>query len=332
MLVELVAAIGLPALYWWETVAGGLLPDGTPVVGALVSVTHVQFVCHAMLAALMLMASLIDADEKTIPDAITVPGTLFGLLAAAIYPWALLPVPDANAGVGFLHVASPLDWPQVLDGAARAARWDWWSGGFGVLVLMPRTWYRRHGLGRAVGLMLARLRRESVTWQLAVLGLIGSAAIVAVWLWGGPRWQGLATALVGMGAGGGVIWAVRIVGTAAMGREAMGFGDVTLVAMLGTLLGWQVALVVFFLAPFAGLVIGLLSLLLRRENEIPYGPFLCLAAAVLIVRWAPIWDRTALIFTLGWVVLAVMVVCLAPMGLMLAIWRGPVGALVVSVA
>ena len=52
---------------------------------------HCQYFAHATLIALMLAASLIDADEKTIPDAITVPGALLGLLLAAVCPWSLLP-------------------------------------------------------------------------------------------------------------------------------------------------------------------------------------------------------------------------------------------------
>ena len=39
----------------------------------------------------MAAASLIDIDEKTIPDEITVPGTLLGLALAAVMPMALLP-------------------------------------------------------------------------------------------------------------------------------------------------------------------------------------------------------------------------------------------------
>ena len=34
---------------------------------------------HAVLLLFMLVASLIDADEKTIPDLVTIPGTLVGL-------------------------------------------------------------------------------------------------------------------------------------------------------------------------------------------------------------------------------------------------------------
>ena len=68
----------------------------------------------------------------------------------------------------------------------------------------------------------------------------------------------------------------------------MGFGDVTLMAMIGAFLGWQPCLIIFFLAPFAGLVIGVLRLILFRDREIPYGPFLCLATLVVIVAWARI--------------------------------------------
>jgi prepilin signal peptidase PulO-like enzyme (type II secretory pathway) len=169
--------------------------------------------------------------------------------------------------------------------------------------------------------MLARLRRDPSTRVLLLLGLVGSLGILGVWLLGGVRWQGLLTALVGMAAGGGLIWAVRIIGAAALHREAMGFGDVTLMAMLGAFLGWQSCLAIFFLAPFAALVIGLLNLLLHSDHEIPYGPFLCLAAVVTIVRWASLWSWLSGVFALGLAVPLVMAVCLCLMGLLLGLWR-----------
>ena len=153
------------------------------------------------------------------------------------------------------------------------------------------------------------------------MAIMGSLAIAVVWFRGGLGWQGLLTALVGMLASGGFVWLVRIIGSATLRREAMGFGDVTLMAMIGVYLGWQPCLVVFFLAPLAGLIVGLLRLLLCRDREIPYGPFLCLAAFLLIVRWQSIWDYTQGIFALGWFAPLLMLACLMLMALMLSTWR-----------
>jgi prepilin signal peptidase PulO-like enzyme (type II secretory pathway) len=191
---------------------------------------------------------------------------------------------------------------------------------------MHRTWYTRHGYRRAMQLMAARLGRDPSTRPIVYLGLIGSGVVVAVWLlsvfvhaahW---HWEGLMTSLVGMVGSGGLIWAVRIIGRAVLGREAMGFGDVTLMAMIGTFLGWQACLIVFFLAPFAGLVIGLVNLLVRHDKEIPYGPFLCLAALVVILRWAVIWWGWAVdVFALGLLVPLFILACLALMALLLGL-------------
>ena len=324
MLVELLSGVGLATLYWWEVGQGGLCAVApNPIPAAWAGILHVQFLCHAALMTLMLVASLIDVDEKTIPDAIVVPGTLLGLVAAALYPWSLLPANVAGPPGSFLLLTSPKPWAGWLDGEphlgslglALGCLWLW------SFALMARTWYSRHGWLRALGLMLARLRRDPGTRTLLVLGLVGSLGILGVWLLGGPRWQGLLTALVGMAAGGGLVWAVRIIGAATLHREAMGFGDVTLMAMLGAFLGWQSCLIIFFLAPFAALVIGVLNLLLHSDHEIPYGPFLCSAAVVLIVRWAAFWSRLGQIFDLGPAVPLVMVVCLALMGLLLGLWR-----------
>ena len=324
MLVELFLGVGLAALYWWEVDQGGLwAAPPVPIPVNWGDVLNVQFFCHAVLITLMLVASLIDIDEKTIPDAIVVPGTLLGLAAAALYPWSLLPANVAAAPGEFLLLTSPRPWIAWLDGVphlgslglALACFWLW------CFALMPRSWYSRHGWRRALGLMLARLRRDSSTRVLLLVALVGTLGILGVWLLGGPRWQGLLTALVGMAAGGVLIWAVRIIGAITLHREAMGFGDVTLMAMLGTFLGWQNCLVIFFLAPFAALVIGVLNLLLHSDHEIPYGPFLCLAAVVSIVRWASLWSWLSGVFALGLAVPLVMAVCLGLMGLMLGLWR-----------
>lgn len=318
MLVELLCGVGFAALYWWEIGQAGLLPAGLPrpVPADVLAVLHVQYGCHWVLISLMLVASLIDADEKTIPDAITVPGTLFGLAAAASYPWSLLPElvagPAGGVRLGFLRLTSPNPWPDWLGGCPHS--WAlviglccWWGWCF---ARTHRTWYARHGWVRAIQLSLARLYRERSTWRILLTGVVGSAVMAGVWLAGGRHWEALLTALVGLAACGGIIWAIRIIGSAVLRREAMGFGDVTLMAMIGAFLGWQTFPLVLFGAAVTGLVVGVIGLFLRHGAEIPYGPFLCLAALVVLVRWASLWEWIAPVYGLGWFLVLLMAMCL----------------------
>lgn len=67
--------------------------------------------------------------------------------------------------------------------------------------------------------------------------------------------------------------------------ESMGFGDVELLAMIGAFLGWQKALLTFFLAPFLGIIVGVIALVKKKDHAIPYGPFLSIAALVSLF-WA----------------------------------------------
>ena len=105
-------------------------------------------------------------------------------------------------------------------------------------------------------------------------------------------------------------------------KEAMGFGDVTLMAMIGSYVGWQPALLIFFLAPLAGMVIAVSQWILTRQPEIAYGPFLCAATLTLIVFWGSIWANWGLdIFGLGVFVPILVGVCLLLMAVLLFVWR-----------
>ncbi|MFZ5828829.1 MAG: prepilin peptidase [Planctomycetota bacterium] len=330
MVVELAWGLALPALYWWETVALGLLPiDVPPRIPAAdlpvwLAVMHMQFLAHAVLLTFMLAGSLIDIDEKIIPDPITLPATLLGLVFAAVFPWSLLPeVFSVNQlpALRFLTVVSPKQWHlEGLSGLtwliAGLLCWAMWC-----FAILPRTWYARHGWRRALVLCMARVARQPSTMWVSVLAILGAGAIVGLWWQGGARWAAVLSALVGMAVASGLIWLVRFIGRAALGREAMGFGDVLLMAMIGAYVGWQPSLFIFFLAPVAGLVIGVLTLYLSSDREIPYGPFLCLAAVAVIVWWAPIWEWGFKLFDMGWFVPAIMLGCMAIMFVLLAIWR-----------
>ena len=63
----------------------------------------------------------------------------------------------------------------------------------------------------------------------------------------------------------------------------------TLMAMIGSFVGWQPVLFIFLLAPFCGLVVGLLARVLTNRPFVPYGPFLAAAASVVLLAWRWIW-------------------------------------------
>ncbi len=322
MFVEIATGALLPALYWWEVVGLNLQPRLFPAMAPATWI-HAQFVAHAILLCLMIVVSVIDLDEKTIPDEITVPGTLLGLLAAFAFPWFLLPVPAAKAGIDFLTITTPNPWPPWLEGfpnlgsiaLAMVAWWVW------ILGLLPRPWRTSRGWDVAIRLLLVRMFRSPGSMFVLGIGLLGSLAIAAAWAWGEVRWQGLLTSLIGVLIGGGIIWAVRNVGSLVLGREAMGFGDVTLMAMIGAFLGWQPCLIIFFVAPFFALTFGIVQLAVHRDAEIPYGPFLCMAAMLVVLCWRTVWEEFEGVFALGWQLGIVMFVLLAVLALLLAISR-----------
>ncbi|MBU6392832.1 MAG: prepilin peptidase, partial [Planctomycetes bacterium] len=69
----------------------------------------------------------------------------------------------------------------------------------------------------------------------------------------------------------------------ALKKDAMGFGDVKLMCMVGGFVGWKLAVAVFFVAPFFGLLMAIPVLIFKKSHLIPYGPFLSLATLVCIL-------------------------------------------------
>lgn len=101
-----------------------------------------------------------------------------------------------------------------------------------------------------------------------------------------PLWLTvLAGVCLGYLIGGGVVWAVRILGTVAFGKEAMGIGDVHLMAGVGACLGWIDAVLGFFGAAFVGLGYAVLSQIVggRMKRAMPFGPFLAIATVLVLL-------------------------------------------------
>jgi leader peptidase (prepilin peptidase) / N-methyltransferase len=103
-----------------------------------------------------------------------------------------------------------------------------------------------------------------------------------------PALRSVLASVIGMAVGGGVTWLIRAVGTRIFRREAMGFGDVKLMMMIGAFLGWQSALLTMFLGCLSGAVIGGIGALRGRSTQIPFGPYLALGAVIALFARAPI--------------------------------------------
>ncbi len=143
----------------------------------------------------------------------------------------------------------------------------------------------------------------------------GMALGLAFSVHGGPA--GIVASLQGMIFGAGILYLVGSVGTFLAGREAMGGGDVAMMAMVGAFLGWESVCVTIFLGACIGVILHLAALglsrfsgvapasapaaevyhadpefktteQLRAEGYIPFGVSLAIAAGLLLVtdaRW-----------------------------------------------
>jgi leader peptidase (prepilin peptidase)/N-methyltransferase len=87
---------------------------------------------------------------------------------------------------------------------------------------------------------------------------------------------GFRDALIGAIACSLVLWGTGEVVSRVMGKDALGFGDVKMVAMMGAFLGWKLTLVSLFLASSLGSVLGIAIVAITRNREymLPLGSFL----------------------------------------------------------
>lgn len=98
-----------------------------------------------------------------------------------------------------------------------------------------------------------------------------------------PHLNAAMASVLGYLVGGLWIWAFRILGTLGFGREAMGLGDVHILAAVGAVCGWIVPSVAFFMAAFLALAWALTVFVARRQRELPYGPWLAAGALVTVL-------------------------------------------------
>jgi leader peptidase (prepilin peptidase)/N-methyltransferase len=115
---------------------------------------------------------------------------------------------------------------------------------------------------------------DRITLPGIVLGLLCASMILPV---------GLLDSVLGVLLGGGLLWVLAWASPYLFGKEGMGGGDIKLLAMIGAFLGWKPVLLTIMVGALVGSVmgLGLIGLkVMRRDQYIPFGPFLALGAVV----------------------------------------------------
>lgn len=88
-------------------------------------------------------------------------------------------------------------------------------------------------------------------------------------------------ALLGLLMGGASLWAVAYIYYAWKKVEAMGGGDIKLLAWIGAVLGWKGIPFVILASSFSGAIIGVIVSIKTKgglQAKIPFGPYLALGA------------------------------------------------------
>ena len=113
-----------------------------------------------------------------------------------------------------------------------------------------------------------------ITFPGIAVGLISASTILPL---------GFVNGLIGLLVGGGILWLLAWASPYLFGKEGMGGGDIKLLAMIGAFLGWKPALMTIMVGSFLGSVVGITLIAVRvikREDYIPFGPFLVCGALV----------------------------------------------------
>lgn len=79
------------------------------------------------------------------------------------------------------------------------------------------------------------------------------------------------------------MYTIKIIGDKMFKKESLGGGDIKLLFVFGLVLGYSMSICTIFLATFIAFPIALIILFSSKDNIIPFGPFLCMAAILLLI-------------------------------------------------
>lgn len=219
----------------------------TPVLGA-----------YLVMLSCFIVATFVDFKERIIPDEVSVGGLFVGIVLSAIVP--------------NLHMVS----------LASVFLSSFLAGGIVLMCLLLMAIYPifcKHLMDPQEDPKTDRGIKMLVLSSLILIAAINAAVFTLPYQWM-PYLLSLSAALSGYLIGGGIIFAMGLIGDIVFKKESMGGGDVKLMALVGAFLGWQLAVLAFFIAPFFGVVYGIIEKIRTKDSAIAYGPFLVLASLV----------------------------------------------------
>lgn len=79
------------------------------------------------------------------------------------------------------------------------------------------------------------------------------------------------------------MYTIKLIGDFIFKQESMGGGDIKLLFFFGICLGWPNAIFSIFLASLIGFPISLVIMAIKKTNIIPFGPFLAIGAAIILI-------------------------------------------------
>ncbi len=123
---------------------------------------------------------------------------------------------------------------------------------------------------------------NAVTFPGIMVGLVSASTILPL---------GFLNSVLGILIGGGILWFLAWASPYLFGKEGMGGGDIKLLAMIGAFLGWKPALMTIMVGSFLGSLVGVTLIaaqVIKREDYIPFGPFLVCGALVALFFGQPL--------------------------------------------
>jgi len=128
-----------------------------------------------------------------------------------------------------------------------------------------------------LGIAITDARHYIIPDEYTIVGLPLGLLLAA-----GGGLPSLIGAVIGAAFGFGLLYLVAVAGKWAFGKEAMGGGDIKMMAMVGAYVGWKGVLLTIFGGALLGTLI-FVPLTLRKKQLVPFGVFLAAAAALTFV-------------------------------------------------